>query len=193
MAASSRRSWEFDVQIVLCHPTTDDRTVIKNLFVFYRYDLMPFIDAGEGAAPNRFGAIASDNCPSHDQGVADQEIWWTRPQVLLPMLIRVDGAPAGFVMVAKPPHAHPSVDYRIEDFFILNRWRRTGVGHSAAAQLFDRYRGNWELGWLPRNTAAAAFWRSIVSRLHLRAEEWSVGQEPGTTELPGLRLRVDRR
>src|SRR4051812_15231552 len=166
------------MEVKLCEPDPAHRTVIQNLFVFYRYDLIPFL-SGDGGV-NRFGTMSDDDgCRSHERSVDDVAVWWTKPRVLLPMLIEADGEPAGFVMVARPPHADPSVDHRVEDFFVLNRWRRRGVGRAAATRAFRRFPGRWELGWLPANLCAAAFWRSVVEEIGDDVSECSVPQAPG--------------
>src|SRR5688572_12073081 len=170
------------------HPDPADRATILNLGTYFRYELLPFIDDGIGSKLNRFGIVGHGDSASHEQSNAHEEIWWTKPGILLPMLIRVDGEPAGFAQVARPPHAHRSVDYRMEDFFIVNKFRRAAVGKSAVATIFSRYPGQWEIGWVPKNAAAEAFWRSVTRPW--QPEEWLVPQAPGTPGLPGLRLTV---
>ena len=56
----------------------------------------------------------------------------------------------------------PGMDYRMSEFFILRRSRRSGVGKQAAYLVFDRFPGLWELSELPKNTGAIAFWRRII-------------------------------
>lgn len=190
LASAIRNGITNVVRVEVCQPTDADRAIVKHLFVFYRYDLMPSIVEGAGSRVNRWGVIGSDLETTHEASVADVDIWWTKPGVLMPMLIRADGMPAGFAMIARPPYAHASVDYRIEDFFILNRWRRAGVGSAAAIEVFHRLPGSWEVGWLPKNAAAAQFWRSVASRLGVQPDEWSVAQGPGAPGIPGLRMVI---
>jgi aminoglycoside 6'-N-acetyltransferase I len=176
------------MQVVLRPTNFDDRDIIKNLFVFYRYDLMPFLNGHAGGTVNRLGIIGSDDQVSHEQSVIDINIWWTKPDILMPMLICADNAPAGFVMVATPPYARPPANYLIEEFFIVNRYRRSGVGLSAATELFRRYAGVWELGWLPENVGAEHFWKTVISRLGLHAENWQIAGEADSPALAGLRF-----
>ena len=56
----------------------------------------------------------------------------------------------------------PGVRFRLAEFFILKRYRRTGVGRQAARALFDRFRGRWQLSILARNAPAIAFWRRVL-------------------------------
>ncbi|WP_238996488.1 hypothetical protein [Paenibacillus pinistramenti] len=48
------------------------------------------------------------------------------------------------------------------EFFVLKRFRRTGVGRTAAYALFDRFPGRWYISQLKTNTPAQAFWRAVV-------------------------------
>jgi predicted acetyltransferase len=163
--------------------SADDRIAITNLATYFRYELLPFAEDG-GLKMNRFGIVAGDDAPTHAESTAGEAIWWSKPGILLPMLVTVNDEPAGFVDVARPPHASPSVDYRIEDFFIVNKWRRTGVGREALRIVVERYPGKWEVGWLPKNEPAARFWRAVTTKWN--AKDWPVAQAPGTPSLPGL-------
>ncbi|HZZ42523.1 MAG TPA: GNAT family N-acetyltransferase [Tepidisphaeraceae bacterium] len=171
----------------LCPASADDRLLLKNLFLFYRYDLSPYLPD----SLNPEGLLSDDPLlTTHDASLSDLDIWWTKPACLFPHLIRHDSAPVGFAMITKPPHASPDVDYRIEDFFILNRYRRTGLGSAAASQIFRQYPGICELAWLPLNTPAAHFWQSLTTRLDLPAHAASIPYSPATPPLPGLRITI---
>jgi len=167
----------------------EHRGVIKNLFVFYRYDLMPFIGAGSGGHVNEFGVIGAEGDRNHEESGRENDIWWEKPGVVFAFLIRVDGAPAGFAMVAMPPHVTRGIQYRLCEFFVLSRFRRRGVGKAAANQVFDRFRGTWELGWAPENVPASLFWRSVVSGYTMgRFEDSEVEMGPDEPSLPGVRF-----
>ena len=80
-----------------------------------------------------------------------------------PFFIRVDGKLAGLVLIRScceytdlpRPHC-------IAEFFVLRKYRRQGVGRTAAAQVFDRFPGGWEVSALLNNHAARAFWESVI-------------------------------
>jgi predicted acetyltransferase len=46
---------------------------------------------------------------------------------------------------------------------VLRRHRRRGVGREAAALLFDRFRGPWEIRQRAENPLATLFWRRAVA------------------------------
>ncbi|MCL1859565.1 MAG: GNAT family N-acetyltransferase [Oscillospiraceae bacterium] len=79
-----------------------------------------------------------------------------------PFFIRVDGKLAGFVLV-KENSGHYVNAHTINEFFIMKKYRRKGVGSFAAKATFDMFRGKWEVCQLPNNFPARKFWKSIIS------------------------------
>ena len=51
----------------------------------------------------------------------------------------------------------------MSQFFVLRKYRRKGVGGSAAAQVFDAMPGRWEVGQMRGNDAASRFWRDTIA------------------------------
>jgi predicted acetyltransferase len=83
------------------------------------------------------------------------DLYWIEDE-RVPYLIRADGKVAGIAFVRLgPPH-------EMAEFFILNRWRRLGVGRIAARHIFDSHAGEWHVHELSGNDSAVAFWRSVV-------------------------------
>lgn len=83
-----------------------------------------------------------------------------------PFLVRVDGHWAGFAWVATDrSYVTPGADHVwMDEFFIMRKYRRQGIGERVAAYLFDRFPGMWEVGEIPNNVNAQAFWRTVVGR-----------------------------
>ena len=50
----------------------------------------------------------------------------------------------------------------VQEMFILNNYKRKGVGKTAVSTLFDKFRGNWEIKSLPCSESAEKFWISSV-------------------------------
>ncbi|RKN66067.1 GNAT family N-acetyltransferase [Paenibacillus ginsengarvi] len=73
--------------------------------------------------------------------------------------IRANEELAGFVVIKRL--AEEEV-YYLNHFFILRRYRRTGIGKQAAIQAFNRYAGNWRVSEFDWNTPAQSFWRAVV-------------------------------
>ena len=50
----------------------------------------------------------------------------------------------------------------MEQFFVLKRYRRAGTGRALALHTLRSHPGPWEVGQMPANTAAQAFWREVI-------------------------------
>lgn len=151
-----------NVEVMACSAGDEEgRAAFRNLFAFYRYDLMPFIEMGPGSGVNRYGTIDGETSRTHDEAFGDDGLF-QKLGVISPFLIKADGELAGLAVVATQPHATPGRDYRMNEFFILNKFRRRGVGRAAALALLDQFRGRWEIAQMPTNHGAIAFWRSVV-------------------------------
>jgi predicted acetyltransferase len=53
----------------------------------------------------------------------------------------------------------------MEQFFVLKRYRRSGTGRALARHVLFDNPGLWEVGQMPGNAAASAFWRSVIGEL----------------------------
>ena len=71
---------------------------------------------------------------------------------------------AGFALVA-PAAVTRQVGHWMEQFFILKRYRRTGAGLALAQHVFSCHPGPWEVGQMPENHRAQAFWRHTIAKL----------------------------
>lgn len=100
--------------------------------------------------------LDSDGC----FGYPYLDLYWLEPG-RHPFIIRVDGRPAGFVLVNAHTYLEGS-DWGISEFFILRKYRRKGVGRSAAFAVFDQFRGKWEVHELQRNGPSQDFWRKVI-------------------------------
>lgn len=82
-----------------------------------------------------------------------------------PFVILFDHRRCGFALVARPP-AFPrtTVQFRMAEFFVVQDARRRGVGAGAAALLFQRFAGDWEVIEDDHNLPALHFWRRVVAR-----------------------------
>jgi predicted acetyltransferase len=127
----------------------DGFAVVRNLFALYIHDMSEFIsldvdDEGRFAMPQSLASYweGSDAPQRH------------------PFLFRADGKLAGFALVRRIDADRATYD--IGEFFVLRRYRRSGLGRHVARGLFERFTGTWEVRELPSNTAAQTFWRRII-------------------------------
>jgi predicted acetyltransferase len=126
------------------------RALVENLAQFYLYDFSEFDPADVGADGRFEGWIDWPNLFTDGRRVFG---------------IRVDGQIAGFAVVCEDSEALRDADERVqwlEEFFVMRRYRRQGVGRAAATALFARFAGTWEVGQIATNTAGQAFWRDVI-------------------------------
>jgi predicted acetyltransferase len=70
----------------------------------------------------------------------------------------------GFALVA-PAVVTRKDGYWMEQFFILKKFRRSGAGYALAKHVLCGHPGAWEVGQMPANLVAQAFWRNVITRL----------------------------
>ena len=121
--------------------TIADKPIVRHLLELYRHDLSEFDDC---------------NVDVHGlYGYPYLDDYWVDAD-RRPFLIDVDGRWAGLALV----RLGPPVD--MSEFFVMRRFRRTGVGREAALQLFREHPGEWQIRQFSSNPSATAFWRSII-------------------------------
>ncbi|MEK4249431.1 GNAT family N-acetyltransferase [Paenibacillus sp. FSL W7-1287] len=143
--------------------TADNKFIINNIYPLYLHDLSEIW----GNKPNRFGIYEDNDMMTLTEQNTVFDIWWEKPSILFPFLITVDDVPAGLAFVATPPYipCPPNINYYLNEFFLLRPFRGSGVGEEAARQVFNRFRGNWEVqtAKMERNVRAQMFWRKTLN------------------------------
>jgi predicted acetyltransferase len=107
----------------------------------YRYDFSEF-DRADVDAHGTFGYRYLNQ-------------YWTEAN-RHPFLLRCDGNWAGFALVRSgDPHD-------MAEFFVMRKYRRSGVGREAARDVLRRFGGPWTVRQLLANPDAMAFWRAAI-------------------------------
>jgi predicted acetyltransferase len=134
-------------------PSTDDRDWIRSVYRDYLSEL-------SASKSGLFPALGE--WPAREDEFLSA---WFNDASAHPFVILLDGVRAGFALVARPP-AFPrrTVDYRMAEFFIVRDARRRGVGAGAAALLFSRFSGDWEVLEDEYNRPALGFWRRVIGQ-----------------------------
>lgn len=137
-----------------------NKFIINNIYPLYLHDLSGIW----GWKPNSYGIFEEDDTKTLNDQNKVFDIWWEKPSVLFPYLIRVDSITAGLAMVATPPYTYGS-DFYMNEFFVLKPFRGKDVAERAATLVFDKHVGSWEIQTNPteRNKRAQAFWRRTVN------------------------------
>jgi predicted acetyltransferase len=126
----------------------EEAPVLANLLELYAHDFSAIADLHLG----RDGRY----------GYSRLAQYWTDP-TRFPFLVRVDGRPAGFALIAKGSEisGDPEV-WDVSEFFVVRRHRRRGVGAAVAHEIWRRFPGRWEVRVMENNPAAIAFWAAAV-------------------------------
>jgi predicted acetyltransferase len=136
-----------DVTLVLA--TRADRPVLDRLLQLNEYDYSEWA----GVDVDERGLF-----PSNDT----EAIW--RPDYRT-YFIKVDGRLAGYAFVSRRRSKVEAADVNaIDEFFVMRKYRRQGVGERVARMLFDASPGRWEVDQLAGNAPAQAFWRRVIGR-----------------------------
>ena len=143
----------------------EEKEILRNLLEKYDYEFSQYDDRDV----NMLGLY----------GYNWFDCYWPDPD-RHPFFIKADGKLAGFVMIANYMEFFPGItQYSMAEFFVLYKYRRSGVGTFAATEAFRRFPGLWELRCHPKNTASVHFWDKVI-----RENTSDVLCIPEYTELP---------
>jgi predicted acetyltransferase len=137
------------MDIAIQHVSPDARLVVHRLLQLYEYEVSRV-----------FGADLEDDGLYH---VIAPDIFWQPPYRVF--LIRADTHLAGFAFVTRhPTYFGTGETWLMNEFFVLRKYQRRGVGEYVARQLFDQFPGRWEVAELAENPVSQAFWRRVIRR-----------------------------
>ncbi len=132
--------------------TYQEKNILSNLMQIYLHELstisaLEIEDAGQFPYPYL-------------------DYYWSEED-RFPYLVRLDRDLAGFALLMIGTYFQGQVDnvgcgMQVAEFFVVNGFRRQGVGTQAAINLFDRFPGRWEIAQEADNHPGQAFWRKVV-------------------------------
>lgn len=109
--------------------------------------------------------------PHGEYGYRYLDHYWTDTEQRTPFLFTVNSHIAGFALLRYgPPH-------EVAEFLVLPKYRRDGVGTTAARKLFAYWSGPWSIHQMAGNDPAVAFWRRAIP-----AHFSEVVDQAGTTQ-----------
>ena len=138
-------------EVVLDVATLADATLLANLLELYVHDLSAAFPNIELGPDGRFG-------------YPKLGLYWSEPERRFPFLIRCDGRVAGFALVTRGSPASDDPDvFDVAEFFVLRRYRRSGVGRRAAILLWNCFPGRWIVRVSEVNLGAIPFWAGVIA------------------------------
>ena len=137
--------------IVLDVATADDAGLLSNLLELYIHDLSTAFPTLELGPDGRFG-------------YSRLALYWSEPHRHFPFLIRWGSRVVGFALATRgsPAVEDPNV-FDVAEFFVIRRYRRSGVARRAAVLLWRRLPGRWIVRASEGVPGAIPFWRSTVA------------------------------
>lgn len=130
--------------------TKEQKGILAHLLELYQYDFSEY--------------DSMDVNPCGLYGYPYLDYYWTE-QNRFAYFIKVDGKLAGFAMVCG--HCYVSRDNHtlfMAEFFVMKKYRKLGIGKSAACKVLRRHPGRWELTVHPNNTGAHVFWKKVTAK-----------------------------
>jgi len=143
------------MQMMLRPVDLDEKEVLINLIEKYNYEFSQY----NGCDVSRLGLYC-------DLGEYDH--YWQSDRRCQAYFIEVNAELAGFVMVADFPEVKGTeVDFIIDEFFVMYKYRRLGVGKQAFFETLDRHKGSWQLCQHLRNLISIHFWEGVINEYML--------------------------
>lgn len=149
------------MKLELRQVTADEKPILANLMEKYLYEFSTW----EKTDVSALGLYGYDWL----------DCYWTE-KGRWAFFILADGKLAGFVMVNDYQET-PGIetDYAMSEFFIMNKYKRMGVGSYAARTAFEMFKGKWQLKYLPSNVPSQLFWDRIVPQCAPKTAELHIG------------------
>jgi len=137
------------MQVTLRQVRLEEREILANLLEKYAYEFSQY--------------DKRDVNPLGLYGYMYLDYYWTENKRWA-YFIEVGGSLAGFVMINDYPEAEDrETDFSLSEFFVVYKYRRSGVGKKAFFMAVDRHRGRWQLKMHPKNAVSVGFWEAAVS------------------------------
>ena len=128
--------------------TTADRLPLFRMLELYQHDLSDIWD---------------QELDVHGEYGYELDSYW-RQANCHPFIAMVNGHYAGFALVNGSVKVARSGHW-MDQFFVLKKYRRVGLGKAMALGVFSQLPGYWEVGQMTDNKPAQAFWRAVITEL----------------------------
>ena len=125
----------------------EEKEILKNLLEKYNYEFSQYNDLDV----NNLGLYGYDYL----------DCYWTEEN-RFPYFIKVNNNLAGFVMVNDYQEEKLDTNYTISEFFIMFKYRRTGIGKYVVKYILEKYTGKWQLKYHPKNEISKIFWNKTI-------------------------------
>jgi len=126
---------------------TGEKEILRNLLEKYDYEFSQY-----------------DNSDVNDLGLYGYDYldnYWTEEN-RFPFFVKVNGKLAGFIMVNDYLESKINTNYTLSEFFIMYKYRRQGIGKYVVNNIFNKFKGKWQLKFHPKNEVSRNFWLKTI-------------------------------
>lgn len=124
-----------------------ERTPILKILELYQYELSNIWD---------------QDIDEHGEYGYDLDRFWNDKKCAS-FAVLIEGHYAGFALVDACVKVGASGCW-MDQFFILKKHQKRGVGRALAFDVFSQMAGKWEVGQMTKNVAAQAFWPRVINQ-----------------------------
>ena len=153
---------EKNMNVQLKTVTADQKEILNNLMEKYLYEFSEY----DGYAFDETGLFRDSSVKRYFP-----------EQNRYPYFIYVNHKLAGFAFVYKRAECDAPLDWAIGEFFVSYPYRKSGVGTIVMNQLFEQYKGIWQIKYHPKNTGSEIFWQKIANEASKDGFEIMRGKE----------------
>jgi predicted acetyltransferase len=141
------------LRIVVARPA--EKPILARLVQFYLHDFSEFASVGSPYGDvDGNGAFVMENL----------DTYWSEAGRMA-LLFRVEGNFAGFALVNQWSPSGAGVDHSVAEFFVMRKYRHSGIGRRAAHEILRCYPGIWEVNIAHYNGPAQEFWRRALANV----------------------------
>ena len=140
------------MEIILREVKVDEKQTLINLYEKYSYEWSQY----NPRDVNKSGLYCDERY--------DFDCYMQTERKCIAYFIEVDDNLAGFALIYDIPEIEDiEVDYIINEFFVMYKYRRLGVGRKAVYEILDRQKGKWFLYYNPKNISSVHFWNNAIN------------------------------
>ncbi|WP_437676961.1 GNAT family N-acetyltransferase [Sorangium sp. So ce131] len=136
------------VEVEVRRAMPEDRLPMSRMLELYQHDLSDIWD---------------QDLDLHGEYGYSLDRYWSDGQCH-PFVATVKGKYAGLALVDTAVKVGRAGRW-MDQFFVLKKYRRSGVGRALARAVFEALPGSWEVGQMLLNQPAQRFWRAVIGEL----------------------------
>jgi predicted acetyltransferase len=137
----------FVMRVDIVAATPESRPIVERLVQLYEHDSSEFV--GSDVDPDGLYQLMGLDA-----------LWQPGYHVFL---VTVYARLARFAFVTRhQSYLGQGETWLMDEFFVMRKYRRRGVGEYVARTLFARFPGRWEVAQVRASLGAQAFWRHVI-------------------------------